>query len=151
MMIKISGKSWPIWSKRKDLPPLLAPDAISALELLRRQGAEMMLVDVRLPDRDGLEVLKEATELDPDLPVVMITAYAGVNQAVEAMRAGAHDYLSKPFRHHQVIRLIHRALTERGLSTALHNFANVFFVTLSRRRRVSALTFRFLAAAGGSK
>ncbi len=99
--------------RREGFTPLTAADGGSALELLRLRGAEVMLADVHLPDRDGLELLKKAREMDPDLPVIMITAYAGVNQAVAAMRAGAHDYLAKPFQHREVIRLLHRALDER--------------------------------------
>ncbi len=99
--------------RKEGFTPLTAADGHSALELLRLRGAEVMLADVHLPDRDGLELLKKAREMDPDLPVIMITAYAGVNQAVAAMRAGAHDYLAKPFQHREVIRLLHRALDER--------------------------------------
>ena len=99
--------------RKEGFTPLTAADGHSALELLRLRGAEVMLADVHLPDRDGLELLQKAREMDPDLPVIMITAYAGVNQAVAAMRAGAHDYLAKPFQHREVIRLLHRALEER--------------------------------------
>ncbi len=99
--------------RKEGFTALTAADGGSALEMLRLQGAEVMLADVHLPDRDGLELLQKARELDPDLPVIMITAYAGVNQAVAAMRAGAHDYLAKPFQHREVIRLLHRALGER--------------------------------------
>lgn len=99
--------------RKEGFTPLTAADGGSALELLRLRGAEVMLADVHLPDRDGLELLQKAREMDPDLPVIMITAYAGVNQAVAAMRAGAHDYLAKPFQHREVIRLLHRALDER--------------------------------------
>ena len=99
--------------RKEGFTPLTAADGSSALELLRLRGAEVMLADVHLPDGDGLELLQKAREMDPDLPVIMITAYAGVNQAVAAMRAGAHDYLAKPFQHREVIRLLHRALGER--------------------------------------
>jgi two-component system nitrogen regulation response regulator GlnG len=99
--------------RKEGFTALTAADGHSALELLRLRGAEVMLADVHLPDRDGLELLQKAREMDPDLPVIMITAYAGVNQAVAAMRAGAHDYLAKPFQHREVIRLLHRALDER--------------------------------------
>ncbi|MGA7579454.1 MAG: sigma-54-dependent transcriptional regulator [Desulfobaccales bacterium] len=99
--------------RKEGFTPLTAADGGSALELLRLQGAEVMLADVHLPDRDGLELLQKAREMDADLPVIMITAYAGVNQAVAAMRAGAYDYLAKPFQHREVIRLLRRALEER--------------------------------------
>jgi len=76
---------------------------------------EVLLLDFRMPDMDGMEVMKKAKELDPDLPVIMITAHADIHGAVDAMRAGAHDYLAKPFEHHEVIRIARRALSEREL------------------------------------
>ncbi len=101
--------------KKEGLRPITAQDADRALSLIRREAPDAMLVDVRLPGKNGLEVLREAKALDPDLPVIMITAFAGVNDAVEAMRAGAHDYLAKPFKHYEVIRVVRRALVERDL------------------------------------
>lgn len=101
--------------KKEGLRPITAQDADRALSLIRREAPDTILVDVRLPGKNGLEVLREAKALDPDLPVIMITAFAGVNDAVEAMRAGAHDYLAKPFKHYEVIRVVRRALVERDL------------------------------------
>ena len=66
---------------------------------------------------DGMELMRKAKELDPELPVILITGFAEVQGAVEAIRAGAHDYLAKPFDHHQVIRVVLRAL-ERAAAEA---------------------------------
>lgn len=68
-----------------------------ALDKLAKQAYGLMLLDIKMPEMDGVEVLKKAREIRPDLPVVMMTAYATVETAVEAMKVGALDYLIKPF------------------------------------------------------
>ena len=95
--------------------PLTVPDGKTALELIRRESPDVLLLDIRMPGLDGMEVLRRAKELDRDLPIIMITAHGIVKGAVEALRAGAHDYLVKPFAHADVIRSIHRAVNDRRL------------------------------------
>lgn len=68
-----------------------------ALEKLREQPFQMMLLDIKMPGMDGVEVLKKTLEIFPDMAVVMMTAYATVETAVEAMKSGAMEYLMKPF------------------------------------------------------
>ncbi len=101
--------------RKEGFEPLAAPDGETALELLRRESPDILLLDIRMPGLDGMEILRRAKELDRDLPVVMITSHGLVQGAVEALRAGAHDYLVKPFEHADVIRSVHRAMTDRGL------------------------------------
>jgi len=95
--------------------PWEAPDGERALGLIAQGPPEAMLLDIRMPGVDGMEVLRRAKLLDPDLPVVIITSHATVKDAVSALRAGAHDYLVKPFEHVDVIRSLHSATTNRGL------------------------------------
>lgn len=71
---------------------------------------DLVLTDVRMPEMDGMELLTKIRQMDPDLPVVMITAFASVEKAVEAMRAGATDYLTKPFEETQLHLAVDRAL-----------------------------------------
>lgn len=78
-----------------------------ALQTLEANGVDVMLLDLNLPDITGLEVLKRARELDPELMVIIITGYASVDSAVEALKLGAYDYLKKPFKA-DVIKLIVR-------------------------------------------
>ncbi len=99
--------------------PVLAHDGKTAVQKVRLESPEVVITDVRLPDIDGLEVLQQVKKLDPDLPVVLITGHAGIPQAVEAMRAMAHDYLAKPFEAHELIRVVHRAVAERELRLKL--------------------------------
>ncbi len=76
-----------------------------------------MLLDVMLPDRSGLDLLPEIRRRDPDLPVVVITAYSSIESAIEAIRAGAFHYLPKPFKNDEVLHLIRRAAEQRRLVT----------------------------------
>ena len=105
---------------RKGLTPVLAGGAREALQLIRTVQPDVLLVDFRMPEMDGMEVMRKAKEIDPDLPAILITAYADIQGAVEAIRAGAHDYLGKPFDHHDVIRVVLRALNERRRKLTLY-------------------------------
>ena len=75
----------------------MAESGFEAVDMLAQQAYGLMLVDIKMPGMDGVEVLKRAREMNPDMPVVMMTAYATVETAVEAMKVGARDYLMKPF------------------------------------------------------
>jgi len=105
--------------EREGIKALVAHDGDTALNRIRCRAPDVLLVDVKMSGMHGMEVMRRARELDRDLPVIMITAYAAVQGAVEAMRAGAHDYLAKPFDHHEVIRVVRRALAERDLKRKL--------------------------------
>jgi two-component system nitrogen regulation response regulator GlnG len=78
---------------------------------------------MKLPDMDGMQIMKGAKALDEDLPVILITGYPEIRGAVAAMRAGAHDYLAKPLKHHEVLRVVFRALNERALKRKLRRLA----------------------------
>lgn len=99
--------------RREGLTPLLAQDGAEALQLVRARAPDVLLADLRMPGMDGMELMRQAKDLDPGLPVILITAFADVRGAVDALRAGAHDYLAKPFEHQQVIHVVLRALNER--------------------------------------
>ncbi len=103
--------------------PLVALDGKSALQQLRSAAPDTMIVDFKLPDLDGLEILRQARALDEDLPVIILTAHAKVHGAVEAMRADAFDYLAKPYDHQELLRVVHRALAQRQLSLKVKQLA----------------------------
>ena len=111
----------------------VAYDGNVAIEMIRDKMPDVMLLDIKMPGMDGLEVLKAAKEMDPDLPVIMITAHAEINGAVEAMRAGAHDYLAKPFDHNEVIRVVRRGVTERNLKKKIKNLSSQLDYNISLR------------------
>ena len=89
-----------------------AKDGVQALKALEEQPADLLLTDIRMPGMGGMKLLAKAREKWPDMPVVMMTAYASVESAVQSMRDGAYDYLMKPFGVEQVESLILR-LNER--------------------------------------
>ena len=89
-----------------------AKDGVQALKALEAEPADLLITDVRMPGMGGLKLLGKAKEKWPDMPVVMMTAFASVESAVESMRQGAYDYLMKPFGVEQVEALLLR-LNER--------------------------------------
>ncbi|HEY6873982.1 MAG TPA: sigma-54 dependent transcriptional regulator [Geobacteraceae bacterium] len=86
------------------------------LERLTNGGNEagLLLLDVRMPDMDGIAVLKRVKKLRPELPVVIMTAYGAIDNAVEAIKLGAYDYVSKPFPKEKILGVLENAL-EREL------------------------------------
>ena len=76
---------------------------------------QVIVVDLRMPEMDGLEVLAAFRQRDPDLPVVLITAFAAIHTAVAAVQQGAFDYIAKPFSNDQLEVVIRRALSHRAL------------------------------------
>ena len=88
----------------------IAGDAAGARRLLKEQSWDAVLLDVMLPDADGMQLLRWTRERDPDLAVVMITAFGTVESAVHAMKAGAFHYVTKPFKNDEVRNLIQRAV-----------------------------------------
>jgi DNA-binding NtrC family response regulator len=119
--------------QREGLTPLLAKDAAEALQLVRAGDPDVLLTDLMMPDMDGMELMRKARDLNPELPVILITGFAEVRGAVDALRAGAYDYVAKPFEHQQVIHVVLRALNERKLKLELKRLADHVHNVLSPR------------------
>ena len=94
----------------------LAAGGEACVRLAESEPFDLALVDLRMPDLDGLSVLKRLGAIQPELPVVILTAFASIETAIEAVRAGAYDYLSKPFRMEEIIVVVRRALEARRLA-----------------------------------
>jgi two-component system NtrC family response regulator len=86
-----------------------------ALTLIRRLSLDLALIDFKMPGLNGLEVLEQAKQLNPELDVIMITAYGTIETAVNAMKAGAMDYITKPIDLEELLILIERAGRHRTL------------------------------------
>src|SRR5580765_675686 len=93
----------------------LAQDGAEGLALARRHGFDAAVVDVMLPDMGGIDVLEELKKIDAELVVLMITAYASVETAITAMKKGAFDYVTKPFKHEEVLHILRNGLHQRQL------------------------------------
>jgi DNA-binding NtrC family response regulator len=94
-----------------------AASAQSALEALRDGEFDVVLSDIRMPGKDGLELLGELREIRPETPVVLMTAFGSIDSAVAAMRAGAFDYIPKPFKRDEVLVVLERAFEHRELAS----------------------------------
>ena len=91
------------------------PSAIAAIEQLEKAGFDVIVSDMKMPKMDGLAFLDELAKNGSEIPVVVMTAYASIQTAVEAMRKGAFDYIQKPFDADEITLLIDRALEHRRL------------------------------------
>ncbi|WP_320171277.1 sigma-54 dependent transcriptional regulator [Maridesulfovibrio sp.] len=83
--------------------------AKTAREMVRKERYEVIVCDIRLPDGDGLELLTEFKDMEPDVEVILITGHGNIDNAVEAIRIGAYDYITKPFRIDRVELVVDRA------------------------------------------
>jgi DNA-binding NtrC family response regulator len=94
---------------------LSAADTAAAIAILEREAPEAVLTDMRMPGEGGMAVLKRSLDLDPSRPVVILTGYATVDQAVEAMALGARNYVQKPFRNEALVRMVDSFARVRAL------------------------------------
>ena len=92
-----------------------AEDAKTTLKVLKSQIFDLCLLDIMLPDGSGLDLLKQVKRRDESIDVIMVTALTGVDTALEAMKWGAYDYITKPYRIDELYELIKRVLAKRAL------------------------------------
>ncbi|MBK7536907.1 MAG: sigma-54-dependent Fis family transcriptional regulator [Myxococcales bacterium] len=93
----------------------LAQDGFKALAKFAEFGPDLVLTDQKMPGLDGLELLRQITSRDETVPVIVVTAFGAVKSAVEALRAGAYDYLTKPVDFDELLAVVDRALRYRSL------------------------------------
>lgn len=102
------------WLERDGHDIATAPSGEEALEILNEAHFDILLVDIKMEGISGLEVLKQVKENDPDVAVVMITAYGSISTAIEAMKNGAYDYLLKPFDPNELGVLIEKIVRHQA-------------------------------------
>jgi DNA-binding NtrC family response regulator len=103
------------WFKKDGYRCASAADAMSALAKLQEGGWDVVLLDIKMPGIDGLELQRRIHQIDPKLVVIMITAFASVETAVRALKEGAFDYVTKPFDPDELSHLVRRAVEKRAL------------------------------------
>jgi len=94
---------------------VLASDGRAALERVQAGGIDLIVTDLRMPGLTGIDLLRAAKAIMPGVDVILLTAFGTVEEAVKAMKDGAYDFLTKPFRREQLIKLIDKALERRDL------------------------------------
>ena len=121
--------------RREGYDVTLAENGRAAIDHLERGRFDLLISDIKMPDMTGVDVLRAAKRIDPDILGIMITAFASADTAIEAMRLGAHDYLSKPFDVDELKMKVRNALEQRQLRQenvllkralgTTHQFANI--------------------------
>lgn len=105
------------WFKMDGYRTEVASDAYEALNKLQENNFDIVLVDIKMPDMDGIELQKRIKEIDKNIITIIITAYATVETAIQAMKDGAFDYITKPIDPDDLSRLIKKAIEQRRLLT----------------------------------
>jgi CheY-like chemotaxis protein len=118
-----------------------ARDGQEALAKVRAGGVDVVVSDLTMPKLGGLDALAGIKDLDPSVEVIMVTGYATLESAVESMRRGAYDFITKPFQMDDLARLVERALEKRRLSrkvvelTEINRFKSEFLANMSHELR----------------
>jgi len=99
--------------------PTSVEDGIKALEEIKTKSYDLVICDMKMPKMDGMQILAEMKKIDPDLPFIILTAFGDIKNAVEAMKHGASDYLTKPFDNDGMILTLRKALEIRYLNKEL--------------------------------
>jgi DNA-binding NtrC family response regulator len=102
-----------ILTEKTDYTILTTTDPKQALDWCREYHADVLISDLRMPQLEGIELLKLLKQQDEAIPFIIMTAYGTIESAVEAMRQGAFDYITKPFRKEQILMTINKALDKR--------------------------------------
>ncbi len=112
---EIVRESLSAWLEKDGYTLATSPDGENAIERIRKERWSILLVDLKMPGIDGLQVLAEARAVQPDAATVIMTAYATVDTAVAAMKIGAYDYLTKPFDPEELSLMIQKIVTQQAL------------------------------------
>ncbi len=131
-----------------------ASDGLAAMEILQCQSIDMVITDIQMPGMDGHELLKKIKTQWPDIPVMLMTAYGSIQMAVEAMRDGAVDYLSKPFEAEVLVAMVNQYVGERDADISnmiAEDPRSRELVTLAKRVADSDATIMLMGESGVGK
>jgi two-component system, NtrC family, response regulator GlrR len=102
-----------------------APSAEAALELARAEAFDVALLDYKLADKNGIALMSDLLQLNPEMPVIILTAYGTIKGAVEAMKKGAYGYITKPFDYDELLLQIRNCSEKSGLSKEVRRLRNL--------------------------
>ena len=102
------------WFESEGFDVTIAAGAPPALEILSHERFDLALVDIKMPGVDGIELQAKLQQIDPDMPVVIMTGYASVETAVRALKNGAYDYITKPFDPDELVHLVTNAISHKS-------------------------------------
>ncbi len=126
-----------------------ASNPVEALELIGKRTFVLILLDIRMPEMDGMDLLTRIRETDPNVTVIIMTAYGSIETAVEAIRQGAYDFVTKPFEIPDLLRVLRKGLERgqlirenlnlRAKISEQNSFANFVGQTAPMRRRYDTI------------
>ncbi len=116
--------------KSLNYEPFVAASGAEALEIIKTTPIDVVLSDLYMPEMDGIELLKRIRSIDPKMVFLMITAHPTIETAVEAIKKGAYDYLTKPFHIEEVRLKINRALEKKGMAHSLKTANGIIWALL---------------------
>lgn len=100
---------------REGYETITSVNAGNVIQLIKESDLDLIITDMKMPGMSGMELLEEAKHIDPDIPVIIMTAFGTIEMAVEAMKKGAYDYITKPFQNEELMLTIKKALKTHQL------------------------------------
>lgn len=97
----------------RDHQIVLAETARKALDMLKSEEVDLILTDLKMPDLDGMEFIRQARDLSEDTPVIIMTGFPSIDSVIEALRMKVSDYITKPFNINRLFETIQRVLEEK--------------------------------------
>jgi two-component system response regulator AtoC len=133
-----------------------ASDGGQAMAILEKEPVDLVVTDVRMPGLDGMEALTGIKELNPEIVVIIMTAFGSIDQAVQAVKEGAYDYIDKPFKIDEMLLTIKKALEERRLRHEVSTLrqelhTRYHFENLIGKSRAMQEVFRLIEQVAGSR
>ncbi len=116
--------------KSLDYEPFVAASGKEALEIIKKEPIDVVLSDLYMPEMDGIELLKKVKMINNRVVFLMITAHPTIETAVEAIKKGAYDYLTKPFHIEEVRLKINRALERKGMASSLRTMNGIIWALI---------------------